>query len=143
MADRDFVLKFDLKDGFDLPPREEWPEMTDPYMVTDAIVFLLLSDVVYILGGDTAPTLHVNCNDLFYWACADCEPLPFVGFGLEHNREVLNLYNTHRAHPGGFGAAKWACLRRKMRPQRPFEELMRKSGAWDADLEALPVREDS
>lgn len=72
--------------------------------------------------------LFVNCNDVFAWACADGEEVPFA--------EVPRLYRMWLADPG-WGAAKWCCLRRKMQPQAPVVVAMKADGAWDAEMEAL------
>lgn len=69
----------------------------------------------------------VNCNDVFAWACADGEPLPLS--------EVENAYNTDPLH--------WAILRRGMRPQKPYEDAMRKNGTWHERLDVLPPRKET
>lgn len=74
--------------------------------------------------------LFVMCNDLFYWGTADGERLP--------NDEIGRLYKMHVADKK-WGASKWCCLRRNLRPQVPIVEDMKKEGAWDAELEALPA----
>lgn len=78
--------------------------------------------------------LFVNCNDLFYWGCADAEDLPLG--------EVQNLLKMHFKNPR-WGSDKWCCLRRGLRPQIPVIEQMKKEGAWDDELEALPAPERS
>lgn len=82
-------------------------------------------------GALEGPTtaLFVNCNDVFAWGCADAEALPYD--------EILPLYRASRKN---WGATKWCCLRRKQRPQAPVEADMRRAGAWDEELEALPRR---
>lgn len=73
--------------------------------------------------------LYAGCNDVFAWACADAEDLPLA--------EVRRLYKLWTAH-GGAGVDKWACLRRRQKPQPPVEQSMRKAGVWDAEMDALP-----
>lgn len=108
-----------------------------------AVAILLANDVVFISGQDyKAPwapeekscAVVVNCNDVFYWACADAEPLP--------QGEIETLYKMWKANPK-YGADKWCCLRRNLRPQVPLVEMMKKDGFWDAELEALPAPERS
>ena len=108
-----------------------------------AVAFMLLEDIVFISGHDyVAPwdkkqetsAVVVNCNDLFWWATADAEPLP--------NSEIGNLYKMWKANPQ-WGVSKWCCLRRQLRPQEPIVRDMKKDGFWDADLEALPPPERS
>lgn len=86
-----------------------------------------------VVPGDLQPetiVLFVNCNDVFYWGCADAEPLPLS--------ELRRLYEMWRESPAG--PTRWCCLRRGMRPQHPVMDDMRKAGTWTADLEALPPR---
>lgn len=80
--------------------------------------------------GEATTVLYVNCNDLFYWACADAERIK--------NNEIGTFYKMHMANKK-WGSAKWCCLKRKMRPQVPIVEAMKKDGFWDAELEALPA----
>lgn len=80
-------------------------------------------------GMEDSCAVVVNCNDLFWWATADAEPLPYS--------EILNLYQAWKADPK-WGFAHWACLHRGLRPQAPIERDMRTDGAWSDALEALP-----
>lgn len=82
----------------------------------------------------------MNCSDVFYWACADAEPLPPVGFGADLDRPFWDLYDAVRKD-GDAGATRWCCLRRGMRPQTPLEKRMRERGEWTPELEALPPRD--
>lgn len=106
-----------------------------------ALSILLKDDVIFsnhrfysmtkdgISDGKTT-VLFVNCNDIFAWACADGEDLP--------HSEIGNLYKMRKSVPGNWGSAKWCCIRRNEKPQRPVQEMMKKSGAWDETLEKLP-----
>lgn len=78
--------------------------------------------------------LFVNCNDVFYWGTADAESLP--------HSEIEHLYKLWKENPK-YGADKWCCLRRKLRPQVPLVKMMKDDNYWDADLEALPAPEPS
>lgn len=108
-----------------------------------AIAILLEDDVVFVSGQDyIAPWdpkektcgIVVNCNDVFYWACADAESLP--------QSEIRHLYELWLKNKK-FGADKWCCLRRNMQPQVPLVKMMKEEGFWDAELEALPKPEPS
>lgn len=109
----------------------------------NAISALIEADVFYELpakdsGGKETIGLYVNCNDLFYWACADCESIPFS--------EIRSLYERVFDKDGNYqkwGSTIWACLRRGMRPQHPIEDAMKKDGFWTDELEALPIRENT
>lgn len=67
--------------------------------------------------GEYAPvTFFVNCNDLWFWACADLEELRLGDLpALEQA--------TQDAGPI-YGTALWACRKRAMRPQQPFYERL-------------------
>ena len=72
--------------------------------------------------------LYVLCSDIFAWACADAEDLPLD--------QVSVLYKAVKADPK-WGAAKWCAKKRECLPQQPAIDLMKKDGAWDAEMEAL------
>lgn len=73
-------------------------------------------------------SVSVNCNDIFAWACADAEELPY--------EEIENVYRLWRADPN-WGAAKWCAIRRKQKPQGPVIDAMKKAGSWDDIMENL------
>lgn len=80
----------------------------------------------------------VNCNDIFWWACADVEEVTL--------EEIPVLYDTCYDKDGNkksWGSSIWACLHRKMRPQHPVEDSMKKERVWTDELEALPIRENT
>lgn len=61
-------------------------------------------------------TLLVNCNDLFFWACADCEVL--------HGGNIADLEqakaDAKAAGDEGNAALLWVARQRRMRPQGAF-----------------------
>jgi|GEM_PF-2556044 len=95
-------------------------------------------------------TFMVNCNDLFYWACSDCERLGTqadidgLTTAVGDVREALGvargewprdtstndmavwseLFNAHY-NAGSTGAQLWCARKRGMRPQRPCLKYMR------------------
>lgn len=76
----------------------------------------------------------VNCNDIFAWACADAEPLPYS--------QIETLYRMFRKDPAE-GAAVWCCIQRKEMPQAPVAKDIRKAGIWDLDsLNLVPNHYD-
>jgi len=75
----------------------------------------------------------INCSDLFWWACSDIEI-----FGYD---EIESVYKA--AKSGKWGISKWVCKKRKMRPQHPIEEDMKKDGQWDDEMELLSIRENT
>ena len=54
-------------------------------------------------------TVSVDCNDLFYWATADLEPIE-TDADVELLEECLELDDS-------YGPTIYACRKRKMRPQ--------------------------
>jgi len=75
--------------------------------------------------------ISVNCNDLFCWGCSDAEEVPY--------NQIDKLYRAWKKE-GWRGASKWACKRRRERPQGPIEKRWRDAGDWDDELEALPAK---
>ena len=68
------------------------------------------SGVSISLWGD-GPTFEVNCNDLFWWACADAEELTL--------EEIPDLLRALEESPK-FGTDLWVARKREMRPQDPY-----------------------
>lgn len=105
--------------------------MTDPAPLTDAISHLLrvVADLDDDLEGiwpqvrDGQLSLTLNCNDMFYWACADCETFEpgdealldaVVADLREHGGREDDLSATCYWMP------LFCCRKRGMRPQHPF-----------------------
>lgn len=70
--------------------------------------------------GEYAPvTLLVNCNDLFFWACADAEPLTLDNIAeLEKAAEDMKAASPN----GDYSLAHllFCCRMNGMRPQTPY-----------------------
>jgi len=80
----------------------------------DDIETALLEDYASInVCDDDKIGLYVNCNDLFYWACADSEE-------IEPN-ELQDLFKCYEKSKS-FGGFLWACKKTGMRPQTPWYE---------------------
>ena len=80
-------------------------------------------------------SLNVNCNDVFMWACADAERISY--------KEIPDLYAHWTADPSN-GPAIWCIKKRKVMPQKPLENLIRKADIWDFEamnLDPNPVEE--
>jgi len=62
--------------------------------------------------------IMINCNDLFYWACADAE------FFCEGDVELMRRTAEELRRAGEFGEVYlfelFCCRKRGMRPQYPF-----------------------
>ena len=80
----------------------------------------------------------INCNDLFYWACSDSEPLLI--------EEIDDFYNTCYDKDGNyirFGVDIFVCRKRKMQPQLPIKEIIIKEGYWTEELESFEIPYDT
>lgn len=79
-----------------------------------------------------AISVSVNCNDVFAWGCADAERLNY--------EDIQDLYD-HWIKDQYWGAAIWCIKRRKLMPQKPVADSIKRGGIWDLDsmgLEANP-----
>lgn len=106
----------------------------------EALSEMLSEPNLLFIGGDSGPffntstpdrnavCVYINCNDLFYWGCADSEPLP-------HDK-IEEAWRGWKA--GDCSLNKIACVQRGMQPQNPIVEQMKKDGEWDNGFEALP-----
>jgi len=100
-------------------------------LLKDEVLFCNARDFLDVDGktnGGHTTVLFVNSNDVFAWACSDAEDLP--------NEEIGNLYKMHKADPK-WGSTIWCILRRKQKPQKPMEDLLRKEGVWTDALDNL------
>lgn len=119
----------------------------EPVEVTEfdrerALALMLMNEVVFLNNNwwkkewpeeaQKAISINVNCNDVFAWASADAEGLPYS--------EVETIYKMWRKDPD-WGPAVWCIIRRKEMPQRPVEDSIRKAGVWD--LDRLGLRENT
>lgn len=93
----------------------------------EALAEMLAADGLLFGPDDDMPGIEINCNDLFYWACADSEPLP--------EDDILPFYRAWKAGKD----TEWVCVRRNLRPQVPIVERMKERGEWTDVLEALPA----
>lgn len=76
--------------------------------------------------------LIVDCNDLFFWGCADAEE-----FSEQDIPDLLKALDESPKH----GSVLWCCRKRKMRPQAAYYKLFSAEEALLFD--AMPVRTDS
>lgn len=86
----------------DKPPTEQIFEESA------ALAHLLINEVVFLNSHwwekecpehiQKAISVAVNCNDIFAWACADAEALPY--------EQIETLYRMWKADPA-WGPAKW------------------------------------
>lgn len=103
------------------------PEMAISYLLKNQVLFSNYRKYeAYENSFSRTCVLFVNCNDIFAWGCADAEDLP--------SEEALEaLYKLCVQYPT-WGSAIWCCQRRKMQPQRPVAEYMKKANEWPAEI---------
>ena len=58
-----------------------------------------------------------NCNDLFFWACADAEDI--TPADLPALEQAIKDCEAVKPHYSAYAGTIWACRKRKMRPQNP------------------------
>jgi hypothetical protein len=66
-------------------------------------------------------TVHVNCNDVFAWGCADSEDVTFS--------EINQLYSMWKKDPI-WGSAIWCIKKRNQPPQEPVKQEIMEAGIW-------------
>lgn len=66
--------------------------------------------------------VHVNCNDIFAWGCADAETLLY--------KELDDLFNLF-IEDEGWGSTIWCIKKRGYLPQLPVYEMIQNTGKWD------------
>ena len=95
----------------------------------DYLKVLLTEEIVFINNGwwrkdwpEDSITVHVNCNDIFAWGCADAEDITYG--------ELKDLYEMYKKDPS-WGAAAWCIKKRKQMPQKPVQDLIDKAGIWN------------
>lgn len=99
-----------------------------------ALAFLLAKDCVFLNSywwedkwpedAQKRTAICVNCNDIFAWGCADAEDMFYS--------ELRDLWEHYIKDPE-WGTAVWCMKRRKLMPQPPVEDRIRKAGIWDLD----------
>jgi hypothetical protein len=99
------------------------------------LAHLILEDIIFCNNGwwfekenkfwpKDSITLHVNCNDVFWWGCADSE-------NITHS-EIHDLYEHFRKDQS-WGPAIWCIKKRKQIAQKPVEESIKRGGIWDLE----------
>lgn len=66
-------------------------------------------------------TFFANCNDEFYWACADAEEITSVAdvVGIRQAIMDVRLATGGKIHHDSVGVELWVARKRGMRPQQP------------------------
>lgn len=76
-------------------------------------------DLWWRTDGEYAPvTMIVNCNDLFFWACADAEAITPENI-VEFEQAYEDAAKAYK-HGECYAQLLFCCRVRKMRPQTPY-----------------------
>lgn len=94
-----------------------------------ALIQLLEEGVLFVHSDGDKTVVSVNASDVFMWACADGEDLPYD--------QIEPLYRRVLAH-GMAGKEQWLCIRRNSQPQACVARDMKAVGAWSDEMAALP-----
>ncbi len=99
--------------------------------IEEQIATLLTANVLFVNDGHWRKdwpkdhiSMHVLCNDVFAWGCADAEDILYS--------EIEDLYFMHLKDPKG-GADAWCIKKRKQMPQEPVAKQIRQAGIWNLD----------
>ena len=77
----------------------------------------LCDELLWRCDGEYAPiTFFINCNDMFYWGCADCETITKENLHI-FKKAVEDLKECKGASKYD-GPSLFCCRVRKMRPLR-------------------------
>jgi len=80
--------------------------------ILTAVAMYNCSDIFWRIDGEYAPiTIFANCNDLFYWGCADAE---------EITEDNIDIFEQSYKDSEDNGVELFCCRVRKMRPQEPY-----------------------
>lgn len=91
---------------------------------------MLVADALLLQFDKETVDVYFLTSDLFAWGYANWDK-------IEDDEMLKILYSTWQRQ-GIEGMLAWWCKHEKEKPQWPVEELWRKSGVWDEELEALP-----
>jgi len=116
----------------------------DLICVEVALSLLLLSESVFLMGvrhqeqDELISSIFVNANDFFYYACADCEPLPFCELKETNEyQEFKKFYNLVKEH-GSLGIYLWLVEKRKMQPIKSRIERLKGANLWKDEYSSYP-----
>lgn len=106
-------------------------ETTTVYDESEILAFLLAKSVIFantLCFDDESEDqklsdyarksigLYVNCNDLFFWGCADAIQLTYF--------DIVDVYEHYMKGE----VDVWCCKQRNLMPQKPIADGMRKAG---------------
>jgi hypothetical protein len=111
---------------------EELPEQTRLHLEE-----LIMGEAIAVCK-DKEEKIHliINCNDEFIWGCGDEEEVL-----MEELDEFYKMWSVDKCNAYSSNSMLWVCRKRKMKPQNPIVDDMKKAGLWTAEWEALPDNE--
>ena len=82
------------------------------------------------------PHIHFELmtSDIFAWGYSNSDPIS--------QEELLEVYREARRTDSFSAIVRWRCLKHeKQQPQGPVIKILKESGTWDDQMEALPANE--
>ena len=92
----------------------------------DKVAILIQAEVIWI--PNESFSLYLNCNDVFFWGCADTEVI--------QPSDIEDLFEWW-IQDEKWGEIKFACKKRNMQPQIPIVEDIKKDGKWEGWMDDL------
>ena len=120
----------------------------ESFLMDEALAYLIHQEVCFInfrpyaetgwadddkekwIYGSKTVVVFVALSDVFSWASSDAEC-------LESENDIRTLLESY-LKDSRYGVILWVCKKRKEQPQKALIEMMKKEGAWDDEMEALP-----
>lgn len=100
----------------------------------DGFDWLSNDDLLWRIGDEfNVVTFYVNCNDLFYWGCADVEDITpanihLLGEAVKKLSDVGIVAANDKYKYLEWATSLFACMSRGLRPQNCILRNMRKRG---------------
>lgn len=93
----------------------------------EALAELLLKEIVMVYPGLRQTIgVAVMCNDVFGYACADAEEVPYG--------DILDVWKAQKNNPI-YGVLIWLIHRRKCKPIQPHIDSLKEAGLWTEEME--------
>ena len=92
--------------------------MTDPQFILDVLRLFAehdMQDQLFWRVDEKTVSFFVNCNDLFFWACSDAEPITPETLPVLR-QAIADCVAVDPMQPEE-GLTLYACRQRRMRPQ--------------------------
>ena len=128
-------LKYNIFTASNIQASVKTKSGREVFLEDNALAEMLVQGVIFPVeietteNGETfsAIKLVVMANDVFGYACADYETLPYDS--------IKELYDLWKG--SSYGAIRWLCLRTGLKPIQPIIDSMKMCGEWDNTLDNL------